>query len=317
MTRAIPLLLGAILLAPGLHIDCAQAQLARTVVSAASGNDANDCSRATPCRTFQVAHDKTLSDGEVTVLDPGGYGGLTITKSISIVNDGVGEASILVSGGAFGILINAPAGGYVNLRGITVQGIGFGGGVGIGFNSGFALTIENCVIRNHTGNGMAFFPFGDSHFTVINTLIADNGGRAGVYIQTGGSGNVTAHFDRVQFYNNSHHGLEVNGGSSSGAATISANVTDSVAANNLASDNTFGGAFASHTVTAPTTLSVIRSVINNNGLGFSASGASTLRVGQSVVTRNTRTFIGNVQSFGDNYIRGNDDPGTPPLIATK
>src|SRR5205085_7646479 len=304
MTRAIPLLLGAILLAPGLHIDCAQAQLARTVVSAASGNDANDCSRATPCRTFQVAHDKTSSDGEVTVLDPGGYGGLTITKSISIVNDGVGEASILVSGGVFGILINAPAGGYVNLRGITVQGTGFGGGVGIGFNSGFALTTENCVIRNHTGNGMAFFPFGDSHFTVINTLIADNGGRAGVYIQTGGSGNVTAHFDRVQFYNNSHHGLEVNGGSSSGPATISATVTDSVAANNLGTGNLGGGAFASHTVTAPTTLSVIRSVINNNGLGFSASGASTLRVGQSVVTRNATTFIGgNVQSFGDNYIR--------------
>src|SRR5947199_6194201 len=145
MTRAIPLLLGAILLAPGLHIDCAQAQLARTVVSAASGNDANDCSRATPCRTFQAAHDKTLSDGEITVLDPGGYGSLTITKSISVVNDGVGEASILVSGGAVGITINGGGAAYINLRGITIQGIGFGGGSGILFNSGFALTITHCV----------------------------------------------------------------------------------------------------------------------------------------------------------------------------
>src|SRR5436305_9638591 len=166
----------ATLLALGLYIDCAQAQLARTNVSAASGNDANDCSRATPCRTFQAAHDKTLSDGEVAVLDPGGYGGLTITKSISIVNDGVGEASVLVSGGSTGIVINAPAGGYVNLRVITVQGIGFGGGTGLVFNSGFALTITNSIVRNHTGNGIELLPNAASHVAIANTLAADNGG---------------------------------------------------------------------------------------------------------------------------------------------
>src|SRR5512144_3239990 len=113
----------------GLHAAPAQAQLSRTFVSAAIGNDANNCDRPTPCRTFQGAHNKTNPDGEITVLDPGGYGGLTITKSISIVNDGVGEASILVSGGGTGITVNAPpVAGYVNLRGITIQGIGFGGG---------------------------------------------------------------------------------------------------------------------------------------------------------------------------------------------
>ena len=47
----------------------AYAQLARTFVSS-FGNDANDCSRAAPCRTFQRAHDGTLSQGEITVLDP-------------------------------------------------------------------------------------------------------------------------------------------------------------------------------------------------------------------------------------------------------
>src|SRR5215470_10395168 len=65
----------------------ARAQLARTYVSAASGNDAN---RLTPCRTFQAAHDKTLAKGEITVLDPGGYGAVTIGKTITITNDGVG-----------------------------------------------------------------------------------------------------------------------------------------------------------------------------------------------------------------------------------
>src|ERR687886_583519 len=85
----------------------AEAQLARTFVSNANGNDANDCSRNTPCRTFQRAHDNTLANGEITVLDPGGYGAVTITKSIGIINDGVGEAGVLVSGGANGITINA------------------------------------------------------------------------------------------------------------------------------------------------------------------------------------------------------------------
>src|SRR5437868_5411900 len=100
------------LLALGLSVSPAQAQLARTFVSSA-GNDANDCSRFASCRTFQAAHDKTFADGEITVLDPGGYGAVTITKSISIVNDGVGEAGALVSGGATGITVNAPAGAYV------------------------------------------------------------------------------------------------------------------------------------------------------------------------------------------------------------
>src|SRR6266849_4039309 len=161
----------AVLLALGLPAAPAQAQLSRTAVSAARGNDANNCDVATPCRTFQVAHDKTNDQGEITVLDPGGYGSLTITKSISIVNDGVGEASILVSAGATGLTINAGAGGYVNLRGITIQGIGFGGGNGLKFNSGFSLTMENCVIRNHTGDGIFFSPNASSNLSVSNTLV--------------------------------------------------------------------------------------------------------------------------------------------------
>src|SRR5262249_50037871 len=113
----LPILAGLL----GLAAVPAQAQLSRTFVSAASGNDANNCDRATPCRTFQGAHDKTNPDGEITVLDSGGYGAVTITKSISIVNDGAGEASILVSGGVTGITINGGPAAYVNLRGLTVQ----------------------------------------------------------------------------------------------------------------------------------------------------------------------------------------------------
>src|SRR5215831_9237548 len=108
----------ATLLALSCHVLSAQAQLARTYVSSL-GNDANDCNRLTPCRTFQRAHDATLASGEITVLDAGGYGAVTITKAISIINDGVGEAGVLVSGGFSGITINAGQFDNVALRGLT------------------------------------------------------------------------------------------------------------------------------------------------------------------------------------------------------
>src|SRR5262249_26667206 len=140
MPKLTSLLVPAILLLLLAQAGPADAQLSRTFVSAAIGNDANNCDRPTPCRTFQGAHDKTASSGEIAVLDTGGFGSVTINHSISIVNDGVGEASILVSGGATGITVNASAADYVNLRGITIQGIGFGGGTGLRFNSGLTLT---------------------------------------------------------------------------------------------------------------------------------------------------------------------------------
>src|SRR5215831_462478 len=107
----------ATLLALSCHVLSAQAQLARTYVSSL-GNDANDCNRLTPCRTFQRAHDTTLANGEITVLDPGGYGTVAITKALSIINDGVGEAGVLVSGGFTGISIAAGADEPVSLRGL-------------------------------------------------------------------------------------------------------------------------------------------------------------------------------------------------------
>src|SRR5712691_7390517 len=140
----------AALLALCLHVASAQAQLVRTCVSMAKGSDANSasfCHCTTPCRTFATAHANTYSDGEITVLDPGDYGGLTITKSISINNDSGGEASITVSGNnTAGIIINAPNGaGYVNLRGLTIQGVAFGSTqIGLAFTTGFSLTMTNC-----------------------------------------------------------------------------------------------------------------------------------------------------------------------------
>jgi len=312
----LPAMAGLLLaiLGPGT---AAQAQLSRTFVSAATGNDANNCDRPTPCRTFQGAHDKTNDLGEMIVLDPGGYGGLTITKSISIVNDGVGETSILVSGGTVGIRVNAGAASYVNLRGITIQGIGFGGGSGLGFNSGFSLTMTNCVIRNHTGPGIAFGPAGDGRLAVSNTLVADNGG-SGISVNPGGAGAVRVSLDRVETYNNSLHGIFVDGEFSGG--TVNVTVADSVMASNSGAGVR---ANSNQSQSSSTQVMVVRSVAAHNVVGLYAQGpTATLRVSQSTVTGNNVSWsaFGSavLASYRDNNIDGNLDGDPAPLaIITK
>src|SRR5215208_820164 len=80
----------ALLIAPA-----ATAQATRTWVSGV-GDDVNPCSRTAPCKTFAGAISKTAKDGEISVLDPGGYGAVTITKSIYINGThGAGYGSIL------------------------------------------------------------------------------------------------------------------------------------------------------------------------------------------------------------------------------
>src|SRR6266478_5976199 len=62
-----------------------------------AGSDADDCALAHPCATLQRAHDQTNPGGEVGVLTPGDYGGLSgldISKAIGITNDGSGEATM-------------------------------------------------------------------------------------------------------------------------------------------------------------------------------------------------------------------------------
>src|SRR5258705_12783973 len=61
----------------------AQAQATRTWVSGV-GDDVNPCSRTAPCKTFAGAISKTAAGGKINCLDPGGFGAVTITKSIEI-----------------------------------------------------------------------------------------------------------------------------------------------------------------------------------------------------------------------------------------
>src|SRR6185312_11312246 len=116
----------------------------RTWVSG-NGNDANPCSLTAPCKTFAGAISKTTAGGEISVLDSGGYGALTITKSISIVASS-GEGSILVSG-TNAININAGVNDVVSLHGIFFEGAGTGINA-ISITSAKQVHIRNCYIRD-------------------------------------------------------------------------------------------------------------------------------------------------------------------------
>jgi hypothetical protein len=91
----------------------ASAQATRTWVSGV-GDDANPCSRTAPCKTFPGAYSKTAIGGEINVLDPGGFGAVTIGHSITIRSDHI-EAGVLVAG-TNAIVINAGATDTVTLR---------------------------------------------------------------------------------------------------------------------------------------------------------------------------------------------------------
>src|SRR5437762_10471943 len=97
----------------------AQAQATRTWVSGV-GDDANPCSRTAPCKTWAGAISKTAPHGEIDALDPGGFGAVTITKSITLNGRGTLASTLTAANSA--IVINAGAGDVINIRNLEIQG---------------------------------------------------------------------------------------------------------------------------------------------------------------------------------------------------
>src|SRR5947207_8809791 len=129
----------------------AQAQATRTWVSGV-GDDVNPCSRTAPCKTFAGAISKTADKGEIDCLDPGGFGTVTITKSITIDGTtGAGFGSILAAG-TNGVNVNdsataSPNSIIVYLHNLSINGAGSGFD-GIRFTSGKQLYVDSCTIFN-------------------------------------------------------------------------------------------------------------------------------------------------------------------------
>jgi hypothetical protein len=232
------------------------------------------------------------------VLGPADYEALTITKSISI--QGHGWASISPGSGVNGITISAGVNDTVNLRGLIIEGFGVGFN-GILFNSGTALSIEQCVVQNLTNNGIQFTPTQGTppiDLTVIDTFLANNGD-SGVITQ--GSIRITAVFKRVEAIKNHGHGMAFVGFAGSEINNIT--VADSVITGSPI--GLFGKAFAD----GANIIMLFHSVVANNDTGLQAAGASSILVGDSAVTGNTKGWTtvdaGNMETYGDNKVDGN------------
>ena len=120
----------------------AHAQATRTWVSGV-GDDANPCSRTAPCKTFAGAISRTAAGGEINCLDPGGFGGVTITKALTI--DCVHTVGGVLASLTNGIIVNAGLTDRIVLRGLDIHGVG-NGFDGIKFIAGGSLHVEDSVI---------------------------------------------------------------------------------------------------------------------------------------------------------------------------
>ena len=126
------------------------------------GDDVNPCSRTAPCKTFAGAIARTAKDGEISVLDPGGYGAVTITKSITINGtNGQGYGSILAAlttGVNINIVDPTDVRRTVRLIGLDINGAstGFNGVRILNTNlAGLSVVIENSKIDGFTGRGIS------------------------------------------------------------------------------------------------------------------------------------------------------------------
>jgi len=270
----------------------ANAQATRTWVSGV-GDDANPCSRTAPCKTFAGAISKTAPGGEINVLDPGGFGAVTITKPITISSEGF-EAGVLVSG-TNGIIVNVPnATDVVVIRGLDIEGLGTGLS-GIKVLTGGTVQVEKCTI-NKFSIGIDFeTTVANSQLHVIDTIVRNNGsGSTGGGISVSPTAVAKANLDNVRMEANVF-GLKVQGSSTT-------SVFRSVAAN-----NTFAGFAAS---SSPAVLNLENSVSTHNA-SAGASGVvcnvagTPVRMGNMSITDNGGGGVltgATCRTFGNNDI---------------
>ena len=290
---------------PFLSAAPASAQATRTWVSGV-GDDANPCSRTAPCKTFAGAISKTAPAGEINCLDPGGFGAVTVTKSMTISCE-AGTAGVLVSG-TNGIIFNAGPTDYLFLKGLDIEGLGTGIN-GVLVVAGAFLHVEDCVIRRFTGSGILIQPNATFRFEVTRTTLFSNGSGstgAGIRLAPTGGATVAGNLERVVADRNV---FGVAADATSGPVSLS--VLNSVAGNSGVAGivGTAGGANSANVM-------ILQSDASNNPTGIlNAGGTTSIRVGQSTITGNTTGVSGTVSSYTTNQLDGNGTNGTMTAIA--
>jgi hypothetical protein len=278
----------------------ANAQATRTWVSGV-GDDVNPCSRTAPCKTFAGAISKTAAHGEIDVLDPGGFGAVTITKSLTI--DGKGnEAGVLNAGGITGILINAATTDVVVLRNLEINGVGTGLN-GVRVLQANRVEIENCAIFGQSSRGVLVDSITAVKVFIRNSSIYDINATAVAVLPSSGS---PAHQITID-----HSHISACGSSAGSAGGVFAqNGAKVVVYASDISQNTASGVEAG----AGADITVDDSVISfNGGDGVKTSGG-TGRVSRTALLYNTGSAVNNaggtLTTFGDNRMAGNGTNNT-------
>jgi Right handed beta helix region len=287
----------------------AHAQATRTWVSGV-GDDANPCTRTAPCKTFAGAISKTAPSGEIDCLDPGGFGAVTITKSITI--DCSGTFGSVLAALTNGINING-VGITVNLRGLSINGVG-NGLIGINFINGASLNLDNVnVTRFNAGSaaGILFAPSADNTLLQVNnSYITANGispsTGGGIVVQPAVGGKAVVVISNSRITTNSD-GVKAN--STNGIVVMT--VRDSTLSNNRGN-----GIVAA----AGATISILvdrNTITTNFQNGVLSSGANSIvRIFESTILGNVLNGVaaaggGVVHSYKNNAINGNVVDGTP------
>jgi hypothetical protein len=285
----------------------------QTFVSAALGSDANPCTRQSPCLTFAAAQAQTSAGGEIDALDPGDFGPVTITKSITIFGNAAGGAGMTTTPGTSGIVISAGASDVIHLGGLTFDGVNASGTSGVVFTSGARLFIENCVMQGFTTSGITLSPGAGSATTtklvVEDTTILNNA--TGLLIQPIGGIAANVALRWLHINNNAGEGLRVDGTAGSGAIKA-------VLADSTASFNASNGIDA---VSGPgnVTLDIMRVVAATNGAAGiesnqSGGGTASVTVGSLVVYGNAigiqAAGSASLLSYDNNQVTGNAANGS-------
>ena len=279
----------------------ANAQATRTWVSGV-GDDANPCSRTAPCKTFAGAISKTAACGEISVLDPGGFGVITITKSITL--NGTGTLAGILSAGTNAVIVNAGANDTIILRDISLNGACTGLN-GIRFLAGRTLMVDHCWIYDMTTTGIDVAKATDGNLKVLDTNI-ENMGVDGIGTNTT-AGQISGTIDRSRMMNCAN-GIHIK------------NNSRVVARNCVFSNNTTNGVFADATA-GTGQIRVWESQISMNGVngvraGGAGGGTSRVEIALNQIDNNNSSGVfiftgGVVETFTNNSIRGNNVDGCP------
>jgi len=286
----------------------ASAQATRTWVSGV-GDDANPCSRTAPCKTFAGAISKTAARGKINVLDSGGFGAVTITKSITIESEGT-VAGVLATAGSSGVIINTTlATDLVVLRNLKIEGIG-AGGTGIRILSAGAVLIEGVSIEDFTTHGIDISPTSNPiQVSLQDVTLRRNGDidtEAAVNIAPplGATASVTLNDVRV-------------GGGANGIRTAGSGTTELFVRDSIFSELLFDGIRQTNVGTSTSLLDNV-SLINCDGAGLNTDGiGSRARVANSTITGNANgvvtTSATSPVSFGNNRLIANANGNTFPV----